>query len=180
MTQVDTLPITGLPWKALAAADPAIAAVGAGLLERYRMAFLATIAADGGPRLHPVCPAVIEGHLLIGVRRATPKYGDLRRDPRCVLHTLPGEDDQEFFVRAVATEPADPRIRRLAAAPEGSGVLVDDGDILYELLICVAHTAAYAVTVGEDGRADYRATRSAWRAGEQPDHDLTGGGENND
>jgi hypothetical protein len=156
-----------VPWSRFAREAPRLAELGEALLERYRMAFLGTTTAAAEPRVHPVCPAVLDGHLLIGVRRATPKYGDLRRDPRCVLHALPGEGDQEFLIRAVAREPADSRIRELAAAPDGSGVLVDEQDSLFELLIRAAFTARYEVEVA-DGQADYRATRAAWRPGRQP------------
>jgi hypothetical protein len=144
---------------------PDLAVLGETLLARYRMAFLGTTSRTGAPRLHPVCPAVLEGHLLVGVRGATPKHADLRRDPRCVLHALPGESDQEFFVRATAVQPVDPRIRELAAAPDGSGVLVDDEDVLFELLVHTAHTASYEVVL-VDGRADYRAARAVWLSGE--------------
>jgi hypothetical protein len=165
MTQIGARPDIGLPWQVFAAEEPALASLGATLLDRYRMAYLATTTVNGAPRVHPVCPAIIEGRLLVGINPHTPKNADLRRDPRCVLHALPGEDDQEFFVRALATEPTDRHIRDLAAAPDGSGVLVNSEDVLYELLLCTAFTARYTVTVSADGRADYRADRSAWRAG---------------
>jgi hypothetical protein len=161
---------SAVPWSRFASEAPQLAEQGEALLEQYRMAFLGTATADAEPRVHPVCPAVLDGHLLVGIRRATPKYGDLRRDPRCVLHALPGEGDQEFLVRAVAREPADARIRQLAAAPDGSGVLVDDQDVLFELLIRAAFTARYEVKV-VDGQADYRATRASWFPGRQPIRD---------
>ena len=58
---------------------------------------------DGGPRLHPFCPIVAEGGLWAYILRASPKGGDLRRDPRFALHAFTPEDvDDEFFVRGRA------------------------------------------------------------------------------
>lgn len=151
----------GVSWRDLATEVPDLAAVGEALLDRYRMAFLGTVTWTGAPRVHPVCPAILDGRLLLGIRGTTPKYADLRRDPRCVLHALPGEGDQEFFVRCTAVEPTDERVRVLAAAPDGSGVLVDEDDVLYELLVHQACTAQYEVIV-EDGQAEYRSQRSSW------------------
>ena len=58
---------------------------------------------DGAPRLHPICPTIVDGHLyaLIG---PTPKRADLRRDGRYALHTFPPvEVDDEFLVMGRAT-----------------------------------------------------------------------------
>ena len=79
---------------------PDIAEAGKKLLYQFGvgLAFLATIRKDGAPRLHPICPTVVDGHLyaLIG---PSPKRGDLKRDGRYALHTFPPVDvDDEFLV----------------------------------------------------------------------------------
>ena len=84
---------------------PDIAAAGKKLLYQHGvgLAFLATVRKDGAPRLHPVCPTVVDGHLyaLIG---PSPKRGDLKRDGRYALHTFPPTDvDDEFLVMGRAT-----------------------------------------------------------------------------
>jgi hypothetical protein len=74
------------------------------------LGFLATLRKDGAPRLHPVCPTVVDGHLyaLIG---PSPKRGDLKRDGRYALHTFPAaEVDDEFLVMGRATFIDDPAI----------------------------------------------------------------------
>src|SRR5260370_30107887 len=47
-------------WKEFAAAAPELAQAGRSLLNQFRvgLAFLATVRADGGSRLHPVCPVL--------------------------------------------------------------------------------------------------------------------------
>ena len=77
-----------------------IATAGRQLLYQFGvgLAFLATLRKDGAPRLHPICPTIVDGHLyaLIG---PTPKRADLRRDGRYALHTFPSVDvDDEFLV----------------------------------------------------------------------------------
>jgi hypothetical protein len=77
-----------MTWTEFEAQHPALA--GAGRRQFYQwgigLAFLATIRADGGPRVHPVCPVISAAglHLLI---KAGPKQRDLRRDGRCALHS---------------------------------------------------------------------------------------------
>jgi hypothetical protein len=92
-------------WNEFETDAPDIAAAGKQLLYQrgVGLAFLATLRKDGAPRLHPICPTVIDGHLyaLIG---PTPKRNDLRRDGRYALHTFPPEEvDDEFLVMGRAT-----------------------------------------------------------------------------
>ncbi len=61
------------------------------------LGFLATTRADGGPRVHPVCPAVREGGLYVFVLPRSPKRRDLERDGRYALHGYPAEKDDESF-----------------------------------------------------------------------------------
>jgi hypothetical protein len=43
----------------------------------------------------------------------SPKGWDLRRDPRCAIHALPGPDDDELSIRALAKEVGtDPAARK--------------------------------------------------------------------
>jgi hypothetical protein len=72
--------------------------------DRFEVAYLATIRRDGGPRLHPVCPVLAAGRLVLAIPPRSPKGHDLRRDPRCVLHAMPGPDDLELCVTARARE----------------------------------------------------------------------------
>ena len=74
-------------------------------------ALLATVGADGGPRMAPVCPIFAGEHLYLIVGEATPKNRQLRRDPRYVLHAFLGDDDEEFQIRGRAS-PVDAEAER--------------------------------------------------------------------
>ncbi|MGA7870990.1 MAG: hypothetical protein WCA22_08825 [Candidatus Binatus sp.] len=87
-------------WSELENDAPDIAAAGKQLLYQFGvgLAFLATLRKDGAPRLHPICPTIVGGHLyaLIG---PSPKRADLRRDGRYALHTFPPVNvDDEFLL----------------------------------------------------------------------------------
>src|ERR1700730_1666862 len=91
---------------------PDMAEAGKKLLYQFGvgLGFLATLRKDGAPRLHPICPTVVDGRLyaLIG---PTPKRADLRRDGRYALHTFPcPEVDDEFLVMGRAKFIADKSI----------------------------------------------------------------------
>lgn len=51
-----------------------------------RIAYLATTARDGAPRVHPVSPFISEQELYVFMEPTSPKGDDLRRDGRFALH----------------------------------------------------------------------------------------------
>jgi hypothetical protein len=85
-------------WTELRAARPDLAEAGRALLYQYGvgLAFLATVRADGGPRLHPICPLLTEGSLFAFLI-PSPKRTDLIRDGRYALHSFPCEDSEDAF-----------------------------------------------------------------------------------
>jgi hypothetical protein len=90
-------------WAEFEAAAPKMAGAGRKLLyqsdDGVGFAYLATVRADGGPRVHPVCPHVTEGRLWVFVGAPAPKRQDLLRDPRYALHTIcPPDVDDEFYL----------------------------------------------------------------------------------
>ena len=104
-------------WADFQRAAPQLATKGRELLYQYGppLGYLATVRADGGPRLHPFCPIIAEGGLWAYILRHSPKGADLRRDPRFALHALsPTDVDDEFFVRGHA-EPTEPEADLKAA-----------------------------------------------------------------
>lgn len=52
-----------------------------------KLCMLATLRADGSPRISPMEPQIFEDHLLLIGMPGTRKFDDLRRDPRFSLHT---------------------------------------------------------------------------------------------
>jgi hypothetical protein len=102
--------MNGCTWAEFEAAAPEMAAAGRTLLYQHGpgLAYLATLRADGAPRVHPVCPHIAEDRLWVFVGAPSPKLRDLRRDGRYAIHTFPCVDrDDEFYVAGVATECAD-------------------------------------------------------------------------
>lgn len=85
--------------------------------------YLATVRADGGPRVHPVSPVITDEGLFCFVIDS-PKRRDLERDGRYALHSFPPEEsDDEAYVAGQARPVTDPaRVARLAdsvrAAPQ--------------------------------------------------------------
>jgi hypothetical protein len=152
-------------WVAFAAAAPELAAAGRGRLYRYGtgLAFLATVRADGAPRVHPVCPTIVGDGLwvLIG---PSPKLGDLERDGRYALHTFPDADvDDEFFISGQATRIDDDGQRHAVRADLADrGSTTGDEDVLFELLLDRALHAAYGP------RPSWPPTYTRWRAEEAP------------
>ena len=84
---------------------PEIAELGAKRLKEVRVALLGTLRKDGSPRISPVEPYLSQGGLLFGAMTWSLKARDLRRDPRCVLHSAvtgpdSGEGELKLYGRA--------------------------------------------------------------------------------
>jgi hypothetical protein len=73
-------------WSHFEQSNPVLGAFGKERLSS-RVAYLATIRADGGPRVHPVTPIIGDGHLYIYMEPTSPKGHDLLREPRYALHS---------------------------------------------------------------------------------------------
>lgn len=104
-------------WLEFAVAEPSLASearkniyeVGIGL------GFLATVRADGAPRVHPVCPIISTAGLHVLVVPG-PKQNDLRRDGRYALHTetcAPPNHEDGCMLTGRAHEVADPALRNI-------------------------------------------------------------------
>ena len=90
-------------WAELELAEPALAAFGRERLEG-RVAYHATLRADGSPRVHPVSPWFATGLLLVSCRARSPKVAEFAHDGRYALHTVQTAEDHEgqageFMVR---------------------------------------------------------------------------------
>jgi hypothetical protein len=107
-----------LTWAELGREAPEIEAFGRALLYQHDvgLAFLATVGADGGPRVHPMCP-LLDGTGLYAFLIPSPKQRDLRRDGRYSMHSYPRPDDEDAFFLAGRAQPvADQDLRRSLAA----------------------------------------------------------------
>ena len=155
-------------WKEFAEAEPEMAKLGLRLLKklareelRPEIAYLATVRADGSPRVHPVCPVIAGEHLYVSIGGDSAKLGDLRRDGRYMIHAMPGKDDDEFAVRGSASEANDPSTRGLVVeAAAASGINTGDREIVFRFGIERADTA-YWENVGQPNT---RPVRRKWVA----------------
>ena len=96
-------------WEAFERLRPDLAAEGRRLLYQFGvgLAFLATTADDGAPRVHPICPILHRG--LYALLVPSPKRGDLHRDGRFALHSFPCDDNEDvFYVAGTARPESDP------------------------------------------------------------------------
>lgn len=137
-------------WQEFAQAAPEIADAGRALLYQHGpgLAFLATVRRDGAPRLHPICPVIVDG-ALSALIIPSPKLDDLLRDGRYALHAFPpAAGDDEFSVSGRAEAVAD-RQRRdaVTAALAALGVTSGPDHTLFLLSIERAMHAAYQLGV---------------------------------
>jgi len=129
-------------WGEFAEAAPDLAERGA---ERLGIgyAYIATVAGDGSPRVHPVTPLIAGGRLLTFVAVHTVKYRNLLRDNRYALHAVLGEDDEEFLITGRAVESDDWASRFLAASAAVKIGMTSKNDVLFEFGIERAHWAVW-------------------------------------
>jgi hypothetical protein len=123
-------------WSAFAAAEPEMAGKGRALLYQRGdgEGFLATVAGNGTPRIHPLNVGVVDGRLLVFVQDFSAKARDLAANPRYALHAHQDPDaPDEFLVRGQARLVTDADVR--AAAASNWFFTVSDDYPLYELLI---------------------------------------------
>jgi hypothetical protein len=102
------------------------------------LGYLATVRSDGGPRVHPISPVLLDGRLYAFVLRRTSKCADLHRDGRYALHSWPKPfeedrfDDEEFYMAGTASVVEDESLRQRVA--KACGDEVSTGDV-FELSV---------------------------------------------
>jgi hypothetical protein len=146
-------------WSAFAGAEPEMAEKGRLLIYQRGdgEGFLATIAANGIPRIHPLNVGVVDGRLLVFIQDKSAKARDLAANPNYALHAHQDPDHpHEFMVRGQARLVTDAAVRDNAARDW----FFSPGDSypLYELLIS-------QVLLGErDSGNDWPPRYCSWRS----------------
>ncbi len=74
-------------WSEVEAAEPAFAARVRALLDAHKHKTIATLRADGSPRISGIEVEFADGELTFGSMPDARKGADLRRDPRFALHS---------------------------------------------------------------------------------------------
>ncbi len=130
-------------WGEFERAAPQLAAFGAERLLKPP-AYLATVRADGTPRVHPVTPIIGDGRLFVFMEPTSPKGRDLRARGSFALHN--GVPDTmghggEFFIRGHATLVEDDELRRAAIA--AASYEPAERYVLFELDVTEARSNGY-------------------------------------
>jgi hypothetical protein len=147
-------------WEAFARAEPDLAARGRELLYQRGdgEGFLATVAANGTPRIHPLNVGVRDGRLLVFVQAHSAKARDLESNQHYALHAhQDAEHPHEFMVRGQARLVTDPALRAAAAADWF--FTVSEAYPLYELLI------EQALLGERETASDWPPRYRSWRSG---------------
>ncbi len=117
-------PAPVVAWAAFEGEAPELAAFVRERLEAHRHLTMATLRADGSPRISGIEVTIADGELWIGGLPGSRKFDDLRRDPRVAIHS--GSDDPPAFRgdarlsgRALAVE--DERLKGVFLAAAGGG-----------------------------------------------------------
>ncbi len=129
-------------WQEFAQQTPELAGFGRARFESG-VAYLGTLRADGGPRVHPVTPIIGE-QLFLFMEPTSPKGKDLQRDARYTLHCSvadSGGGEGEFYVRGRATLSDDPLVR--AEAMRASSYQPKERYILFVLSVEFAFMNRY-------------------------------------
>jgi dipeptidyl aminopeptidase/acylaminoacyl peptidase len=145
-------------WADFAFAEPEMAEKGRSLLYQRGdgEGFLATVAANGTPRMHPLNVGVADGRLLVFVQDRSAKARDLAANPNYALHAHQDPDHpHEFLVRGHARLVTDAGARAAAAADWF--FRVNDAYPLYELLI------GHALLGERDSANDWPPRYRSWR-----------------
>ncbi len=146
-------------WGEFALSAPELADRGARRLG-VGVAYIATSAKDGSPRIHPFTPLIGGGRLLAFIAKHTVKYGNLLRDPRCAIHAVLGENDEEFLIigRAVLS---DDWATQMQAAVEARKInMTSRNHATFEFMLERVHWAVWEGL----GTPDIRRAAQAWRA----------------
>ena len=134
-------------WKDFAAAAPELADFAFERLDE-RLAYLATVRADGAPRVHPVSPFIGEGHLFVYMEPNSPKARDLLRDPRYSLHCAVEDSnggEGELSVSGRARLVPDPEERAMVfSAARAIGHSPQERYVVFELELSQVLATTYA------------------------------------
>ena len=140
-------------WGEFRGQHPSLAAFGAERLG-HAPAYLATVRADGAPRVHPVTPVIGDDHLFVFMEPTSPKGRDLRERGGYALHSaVPDMEGTggEFYVSGTATLIDDQELLALAVA--SATYSPAERYILFELHVDEARCNGYGdVTLPSPGR----------------------------
>jgi Pyridoxamine 5'-phosphate oxidase len=122
-------------WRDFEQAEPQFAQRVRSLFEAHRHETIATLRADGSPRISGIETVFEDGELVFGSMPDARKGADLRRDPRFALHSATVDPVEG----AEAQWPGEAKIsgRAIPAGPVSTG---PEGDLFHADIAEVVHT----------------------------------------
>ena len=146
------------------AVAPELARHARALLDAHVHKTLATLRADGSPRISGIEAKFIDGELWFGSMPGSRKNADLARDPRFALHSGsidPPDWEGDAKLAGVAREVVDPVRKREIFSAMGA----DPEQIGLDSKLYRADVREVAVTRLTEARTNWRSTSGARRAG---------------
>lgn len=128
------------------------------------LCMLATLRADGSPRISPMEPRIFEDHLVLVGMPGTTKFRDLGRDPRFCLHTAtvdPHVSDGDAKLWGDAANLQDAELHQRFAANLFDETGMDLRGQVFDPFYVADLTSASSLAI-EDGRLAI----TIWRPGE--------------
>jgi hypothetical protein len=113
-------------WREVEAAEPEFAQRVQGLFDAHRHKTMATLRADGSPRISGIETAFRDGELTFGSMPDARKGADLKRDPRLALHSATVDPVEG----AEADWPGEAKISG-RAVDTGDGFRVDVAEVVH-------------------------------------------------
>ncbi|GAA4849497.1 pyridoxamine 5'-phosphate oxidase family protein [Actinomycetospora corticicola] len=116
-------------WSEVEAAAPELAAAVRACFERGKHKTMATLRADGSPRISGIETEFADGELTFGMMPGSVKLADVRRDPRVALHSPsvdPPEDPSQWPGEAKVSG----RARSGPPAEEGASFALDVTEVV--------------------------------------------------
>lgn len=113
-------------WDEFRSMCPELADIGQRRLEERYLCLIGTLRRDGGPRISPVEPYIVDGDLMLGMMTGSRKAADLLRDPRLVVHSIvtrweADEGDVKLYGTAQPVTEPEPRNALFRAITEAHG-----------------------------------------------------------
>lgn len=121
-------PAETVSWSGFLAEAPALARTAQQILESHPHHVIATTKRDGSPRVGGTNVFITQGELWIGAMSSALRNQDLRRNPRCAIHSAPldehlqvGDIRLDLEARELVGEAASSAL--LSVGNEGEGVV---------------------------------------------------------
>ncbi|MEU5259494.1 pyridoxamine 5'-phosphate oxidase family protein [Amycolatopsis sp. NPDC021455] len=121
-------------WREFEAAEPEFARRVRALFDAHKHKTIATLRADGSPRISGIETVFEDGELAFGSMPNARKGADLRRDPRCALHSATVDPVEG----AEAQWPGEAKIAGRALSEDGERFRVDVAEVVHTHLNAAA------------------------------------------